>query len=300
MFGLNKIIPSEPNYNFLDYRNKFLLLSSTLIFLSIVLLLFKGLNLGIDFKGGILIEAKLKNNDIGSIRSNLSSDFDNVVIQEFGSSDNIIIRLQNNKNIEDILLITNVKNTINDQVLEFRRSEFVGPTISKELFLSGLTAISLALLSILIYIWFRFEWHFGFGAISALVHDVLITLGILSFLNIDFSLSTIAAILTIAGYSINDTVVIFDRVRENLRKYKKMNLVDLFNLSINNTFSRTVITSMTTLIALFSLFFLGGEVIRSFSFTMIIGVIIGTYSSIFIAVPTLLIFKFRNIDDDIN
>jgi len=298
MFNLNNIIPIESNINFLKLRKIMIIISIFVLLISIILLSFKGLNLGIDFKGGILIEAKLKNNDIANIRSNLSSDFDNVVIQEFGSSDNIIIRLQNNKNIDNILLITNVKNTINDNVIEFRRSEFVGPTISKELFLSGMTAISLALLSILIYIWFRFEWHFGFGAIAALVHDVLITLGILSLLSIDFSLSTIAAILTIAGYSINDTVVIFDRLRENLRKFKKMNLVDLFNLSINNTFSRTVITSLTTLIALFSLFFLGGEVIRSFSFTMIIGVFIGTYSSIFIAVPTLLIFKFRNIEDD--
>ena len=150
----------------------------------------------------------------------------------------------------------------------------------------------------LIYIWLRFEWQFGFGAVVALSHDVLFTLGILSFLNVEFSLSTIAAILTIAGYSINDTVVIFDRVRENLRKFKKLELVDLFNISINNTLSRTIMTSITTLIALFCLFLFGGEVIKPFAFTMIIGVIIGTYSSIFVAVPTLLLFKFRPQDDE--
>ena len=162
----------------------------------------------------------------------------------------------------------------------------------------GFQAVSFALIAILIYIWLRFEWQFGFGAVVALTHDVLFTLGLLSILNVEFSLATIAAILTIAGYSINDTVVIFDRVRENLRKYKKLELVDLFNLSINNTLSRTIITSLTTLLALVSLFIFGGEVIRPFALTMIIGVIIGTYSSVFIAVPTLLIFKFRPQDED--
>ena len=183
-------------------------------------------------------------------------------------------------------------------MLEFRRSEFVGPTISSELFVSGLQAVFFALIAILIYIWIRFEWQFGFGAVVALTHDVFFTLGVLSLLNIDFNLSNIAAILTIAGYSINDTVVIFDRVRENLRKYKKLELVDLFNLSINNTLSRTVMTSFTTLVALFCLFLFGGEVIKPFAFTMIIGVIVGTYSSIFIAVPTLLLFNFRPQEDE--
>ena len=159
-------------------------------------------------------------------------------------------------------------------------------------------AISFALLAILIYIWLRFEWQFGFGAVVALAHDVLFTLGVLSLLNIEFSLSSIAAILTICGYSLNDSVVIYDRIRENLRKYKKLELVDLFNLSINNTLSRTIMTSITTLIALSCLFFLGGEVIKPFAFAMIIGVIIGTYSSMFIAVPTLLLFKFRPQEDE--
>ena len=206
--------------------------------------------------------------------------------------------MQNKSVSENITTINKVKKLIDDKVSEYRRSEFVGPTISSELFYKALQAISFALVSILIYIWIRFEWQFGFGAVVALTHDVIFTLGILSLLNIDFNLSNIAAILTIAGYSINDTVVIYDRIRENLRKYKKMNLVELFNLSINNTLSRTIMTSLTTLIALSCLYLLGGQVIKPFAFTMIIGVIVGTYSSIFIAVPTLLLFKFRPEEED--
>tara|TARA_Y100000590_G_scaffold422368_1_gene527037 strand:+ start:1385 stop:2281 length:897 start_codon:yes stop_codon:yes gene_type:complete len=298
MFKLENFIPINSNVNFLKLRKPFIFLSSIFIIFTIVLLFTRGLNLGIDFRGGLLLEAEIKDTNISNLRSILSDKYDDVTIQEFGSKNNVVIKLQNNQNIDNITLITNIKNLIDEFVIEFRRSEFVGPTISKELFLSGLKAISFALISILIYIWFRFEWHFGIGAIVALLHDVLFTLGILSILKIDFNLSTIAAILTIAGYSINDTVVIFDRVRENLRKYKKMELVELFNLSLNNTLARTIMTSVTTLIALFSLFILGGDVIRSFSFTMIIGVLIGTYSSIFISIPTLLLFKFRQIDQD--
>ncbi len=298
MFGLNKIIPVEPNLNFLRLRRNFLIFSITAIFISIALLLFKGLNLGIDFKGGTLIEISTKNTSIGELREILSVNYNDVSLQEFGDKNTILIRLQNKSNQESIETVNSVKNTIKDKVIEFRRSEFVGPTISSELLFRGFQAVSFALLAILIYIWLRFEWQFGFGAVVALTHDVLFTLGLLSIFNVEFSLATIAAILTIAGYSINDTVVIFDRVRENLRKYKKMELVDLFNLSINNTLSRTVMTSITTLLALVSLFIFGGEVIRPFAFTMIIGVIIGTYSSIFIAVPTLLIFKFRPQDEE--
>ena len=298
MFGLNKIIPVEPNINFLRLRRNFLIISSIAIIASIVLLFFKGLNLGIDFKGGTLIEVSTKNTSIGELRDILSVSFNDVSLQEFGNEDIILIRLQNKNNQESIETINNVKDIIQDKVVEFRRSEFVGPTISSELLYRGFQAVSFALIAILIYIWLRFEWQFGFGAVVALTHDVIFTLGLLSILNVEFSLATIAAILTIAGYSINDTVVIFDRVRENLRKYKKLELVDLFNLSVNNTLSRTVMTSLTTLLALFSLFIFGGEVIRPFALTMIIGVIIGTYSSVFIAVPTLLIFKFRPQDDD--
>lgn len=298
MFGLNKIIPQESDYSFLKYRKQFLILSSILIIMSVVFMFFKGLNLGIDFKGGTLIEINTKNTSIGDLRNILSPNFNEVSLQEFGNEETIIIRLQNENNQESIETVNKVKSLINDKVKEFRRSEFVGPTVSSELLFKGFQAVSFALLAILIYIWFRFEWQFGFGAVVALTHDVFITLGILSILNVEFSLATIAAILTIAGYSINDTVVIFDRVRENLRKYKKLELVDLFNLSINNTLSRTIMTSLTTLLALISLFIFGGEVIKPFALTMIIGVIIGTYSSVYIAVPTLLIFKFRPQEDD--
>ncbi len=298
MFGLNKIIPVEPNINFLGLRKKFLIFSIVAIIISICLLTVKGLNLGIDFKGGTLIEVSTKNTSIGELRDMLSENFNDVSLQEFGSKDKILIRLQNKSNQESIETVNEVKNLIQDKVLEFRRSEFVGPTISSELLLRGFQAVSFALIAILIYIWLRFEWQFGFGAVVALTHDVLFTLGLLSVFNVEFSLATIAAILTIAGYSINDTVVIFDRVRENLRKYKKMELVEIFNLSVNNTLSRTVMTSLTTLLALFSLFIFGGEVIRPFALTMIIGVVIGTYSSVFIAVPTLLIFKFRPQDEN--
>ena len=298
MLGLNKIIPVEPNINFLKLRKNFLIFSLIAIFSSIILLSFKGLNLGIDFKGGTLIEVSTQNTSISELREILSSEFNDLSLQEFGNEDIILIRLQNENNQESIETINLVKNLITDKVIEFRRSEFVGPTISSELLFKGFQAVSFALIAILIYIWLRFEWQFGFGAVVALTHDVLFTLGLLSILNVEFSLSTIAAILTIAGYSINDTVVIFDRVRENLRKYKKLELVDLFNLSVNNTLSRTIMTSLTTLLALVSLFIFGGEVIRPFALTMIIGVIIGTYSSVFIAVPTLLIFKFRPQDED--
>jgi len=298
MFSFEKIIPVNPNYSLMNLRKTMLIISSLVIFILVLLLVFKGLNLGIDFKGGTLIEVKIKNSNISELRKILNPSFNDVSLQEFGDSNTIIIRLQNKSSTENITTINTVKELIKDQVTEFRRSEYVGPSISSELFYKGLQAIFFALIAILIYIWIRFEWQFGFGAIVALAHDVIFTLGILSLFNIEFSLSTIAAILTIAGYSLNDSIVIFDRVRENLRKFKKLDLVELFNLSINHTLSRTIMTSLTTLIALLCLFLLGGQVIKPFAFTMIIGVLIGTYSSIFIAVPTLLLFNFRPQEED--
>ena len=298
MFGLNKIIPSNSNFSFMDYRKKFITASAIMIIISLALLFFKGLNLGIDFKGGTLIEISTNDSDISELRSILSPEFNDVSLQEFGDAETIIIRLQNDSNIESVKTIDKVKSLISHKVKEFRRSEFVGPTISSELLWTGLQAVAFSLIAILIYIWLRFEWQFGFGAVVALTHDVIFTLGFLSLFNIDFSLSSIAAILTIAGYSINDSVVIFDRIRENLRKYKKLDLPDLFNTSINNTLARTIMTSLTTLIALLCLYIFGGEVIKPFAIAMIIGVLIGTYSSVFIAVPTLLIFKFRPQEED--
>tara|TARA_B100000579_G_scaffold313251_1_gene262730 strand:+ start:769 stop:1671 length:903 start_codon:yes stop_codon:yes gene_type:complete len=300
MFNIEKTILRNSNYQFMKIRKIMLIFSILFIAISILLLSFKGLNLGIDFKGGTLIEIKTKDTNISELRTILNKEFDNVSLQEFGDSNTIIIRLQNENNTESINTVNIVKSLIEDKVSEFRRSEFVGPTISSELLMKGLQAVLFALTAILIYIWLRFEWQFGFGAVVALAHDVLFTLGVLSIFGVEFSLSTVAAILTIAGYSINDSVVIFDRIRENLRKYKKLDLVDVFNESINNTLSRTLMTSITTLIALFSLFIFGGEVIKPFAFAMIIGIVIGTYSSIYIAVPTLLLFKFRPQDEDSN
>ena len=291
MFGLNKIIPINSDYKFLNYRKNFYIISSIAIGLALLLLLFKGLNLGIDFKGGTLIEVSTKNTNIGELRDILSPNFKEVSLQEFGDEKTIIIRLQNENNQESIETVNKVKKIINDKVSEFRRSEFVGPTVSSELLWKGFQAVSFALFAILIYIWLRFEWQFGFGAVVALTHDVLFTLGILSILNIEFSLSTIAAILTIAGYSINDTVVIFDRVRENLRKSADIKIFELTNISINETLSRTIITSVTTLLALLSIYFFGGEILKGFSLAMILGVIFGTYSSIYIANPILVMLK---------
>ena len=288
MFGLNKIIPVDSDYKFLNFRKNFYIVSGIAIFLSLILLFFKGLNLGIDFKGGTLIEVSTNNTNIGELRDILSPNFNEVSLQEFGDDQTIIIRLQNENNQESIETVNKVKQLINDKVSEFRRSEFVGPTVSSELLWKGFQAVSFALIAILIYIWLRFEWQFGFGAVVALTHDVLFTLGVLSILNVEFSLSTIAAVLTIAGYSINDTVVIFDRVRENLRKYSDIKIYDLTNISINETLSRTLITSITTLLALLSIFFFGGEILKGFSLAMIFGVIFGTYSSIYIANTVLV------------
>ena len=286
---------------FNKYYNKFNILSVLLVIFSLFLLTFKGLNFGIDFKGGTLIE--LRSNDskinVGSLRDSLNQmNLGDVSVKNFGNEKDFLIKFENNKNkniIEEIK--TNLDKSFGNN-FDFRRVENVGPKVSSELLKSGIIAISVALTLMLIYIWIRFEWQFSLGAILALFHDVIVTLGLFSLLGLEINLSIIAAVLTIVGYSMNDTVVIFDRVRENLRKYKKLELVDLFNLSVNNTLSRTIMTSLTTLLALVSLFIFGGEVIRPFALTMIIGVIIGTYSSVFIAVPTLLIFKFRPQDED--
>jgi len=293
MFGLNKIIPVEPNINFLGLRRNFLIFSILAMLISIVLLSIKGLNLGIDFKGGTLIEVSTKNTSIGELREILSSSYSDVSLQEFGNENIILIRLQNKSNQESIETVNSVKNLIQDKVVEFRRSEFVGPTISSELLFRGFQAVSFALIAILIYIWLRFEWQFALGAVSALIHDIVLTIGIFSVLQIKFDLAIIAALLTIVGYSLNDTVVIFDRVRENLRKYKKRPLIDVMNLSINDTLSRTIMTSLTTLLALIALFTLGGDVIRGFVFAMIWGVVVGTYSSVFVASNILLLLGVK-------
>ena len=267
-------------------------MSLSLIFVSILFLLFKGLNYGVDFKGGTLIELRTNDNTISI--SDLRKSFTNmnlgdVSVKNFGNDNDFIVKFEKKENLEENF-IENLKNELKKDLgnsFNFRRVESVGPKVSSELLKSGILAIFLSLGAMLIYIWIRFEWQFSLGAIAAIFHDVIITLGFFSILNLEINLSIVAAVLTIVGYSMNDTVVIFDRVRENLKKFSDIKIFDLTNISINETLSRTIITSATTLLALFSIFIFGGEILKGFSFAMILGVIVGTYSSIFVATPIL-------------
>ena len=287
------LIPIKPNLNFTGQRMFFFGFSLLLILASIVIFIARDLNYGIDFQGGILVEVRVdRAGKLGEMRQRLTNlGLGEVSLQEFGAPTDILIRIQKQAGGEKAqqAAIDKVKRELGPGV-KYRRTEFVGPKVSEELFQDGVTAVFLAIIGILLYIWFRFEWQFGIGAIVALCHDVITTVGIFALTGIEFNLSTVAAILTIAGYSINDTVVVYDRVRENLRKYKSLSLFELLNNSVNETLSRTVVTSVTTLLALLSLYILGGEVIRGFSFAMIWGVLVGTYSSICLAVPLLLYF----------
>ena len=273
------------------YYNKFNILSVSLIIISLLLLTFKGLNFGIDFKGGTLIEIRSTDTkiNVSSLRDNLSQmNLGDVSVKNFGNETDFLIKFENNENknvIEKIKM--NLDKSFGNN-FNFRRVENVGPKVSAELLRSGVIAISVALFLMLVYIWIRFEWQFSLGAIIALFHDVIVTLGVFSLLGLEINLSIIAAVLTIVGYSMNDTVVIFDRVRENLRKYSDIKIFELTNISINETLSRTLITSVTTLLALLSIFFFGGEVLKGFSLAMIFGVIFGTYSSIYIANTVLV------------
>jgi preprotein translocase subunit SecF len=271
---------------FNKYYNQFNILSVLLVVTSLFFLVFKGLNFGIDFKGGTLIELRSSDNkiNVASLRDNLNQmDLGDVSVKNFGNENDFLVKFENNSNkniIEEIKV--NLDKSFGNN-FNFRRVENVGPKVSAELLKSGVIAISVALLLMLIYIWIRFEWQFSLGAILALFHDVIVTLGLFSLLSLEINLSIIAAVLTIVGYSMNDTVVIFDRVRENLRKYSDIKIYELTNISINETLSRTLITSITTLLALLSIFFFGGEILKGFSLAMIFGVIFGTYSSIYIA-----------------
>ncbi len=284
------------NYKFSSLFKKANILSIIVFFISLILISFKGLNFGIDFKGGTLIELRIVNKDvkIADIRNTLRNlNLGDINVKEFGKKGDYLIKIEETKKDQKNFIL-NLKNDIKKNLqtdLNFRRVEKVGPKVSLELLKSGLLAIGLSLAAMLFYIWIRFEWQFSFGAIVALFHDVFITVGIFSALSFEVNLSIIAAVLTIVGYSMNDTVVIYDRIRENLSKYTKLDIIDIANLSINETLSRTIITSVTTLLALFAIFFLGGEILKGFSFAMIVGVIIGTYSSIFVASPILKYFR---------
>jgi preprotein translocase subunit SecF len=297
------LIPVGTKIRFLHFRKMALVASLLLCVASLGLYAVKGLNYGIDFRGGILLEIRTAEAvELRTIRNQISAaNLGNFELQEFGQSTDILIRIESQPGGApgQQKAIDAVKKALGPTI-DYRRTEFVGPTVSGELIQAGVTAVLLALAAMLMYIWFRFEWQFGVGAVVALTHDVIMTIGVFALLGLEFNLSTVAAILTIAGYSINDTVVVYDRVRENLRKYKIMKLEDVLNLSLNDTLSRTLLTSITTLIALLILFFWGGEVIKGFSFAMIWGVLVGTYSSIFIAAPLLIHLNLRAQDVALN
>ncbi len=296
-----RFIPPGTNFPFVPNRRIAFLFSALLVVGSVIALFTQGLNFGIDFRGGILMEIRTPGpSDVPTIRSTLSElGLGDVSIQEFGTETDVLIRIQRQDGDEraQLAAIEAVKAALGSEV-DYRRTEFVGPTVGEELKEAGTLAVGLALISILLYIWFRFEWQFGVGAIIALSHDIISTIGLFALIQHEFNLATVAAVLTIAGYSINDTVVVFDRVRENLRKYKRMDLVELFNMSVNETLSRTTMTSLTTLLALLAIYFFGGAVLADFALAMIWGICIGTYSSIFIAVPILLYINLKRSEED--
>ena len=281
--------------SFNKFYKSFNILSIVLIVTSLILLAFKGLNYGVDFKGGTLIELRtdLNSANIKKIRDSFNQlNLGDVSVKNFGNDTDFIIKFEK-QNSNDPKFIDNIKTKLSGSIgtVEFRRVENVGPKVSAELLQSGIIAIALSLAAMLLYIWIRFEWQFSLGAIVALFHDVIITLGVFSLFSLEINLSIVAAVLTIVGYSMNDTVVIFDRVRENLRKFSDIKIFELTNISINQTLSRTIITSATTLLALLSIFIFGGEILKGFSLAMILGVIFGTYSSIYISNPILVILK---------
>ena len=281
--------------NFNKFYKLFNIISIILVTVSIFLLIFKGLNFGVDFKGGTLIELRTTDYQvtISTLRQSLSKmNLGDVNVKKFGNENDFLIKFEKKNN--DINMIKLIKNDLSKTIgnnFNFRRVENVGPKVSSELLKSGVIAIFLSLVVMLFYIWIRFEWQFSLGAILALFHDVIITLGVFSLFNLEINLSIVAAVLTIVGYSMNDTVVIFDRVRENLRKYSDIKIYELTNISINETLSRTIITSVTTLLALVSIYLFGGEILKGFSLAMILGVLFGTYSSIYIANAVLVSLK---------
>ncbi len=294
------IIPEDTNVPFVKFRTVAFVFSALLMLGSLGLIFTQGLNFGIDFRGGIMLEVQTDGPaDLGALREAVGAlDLGDATIQEFGQPDQVLVRLPLQEGGPEVqtAAIDSLRGALDPYVIDYRRTEFVGPQVGQELIRAGILAVSLSLLGIMLYVWFRFEWQFGVAALIALGHDVLATLGLFALTQMEFNLSTVAAALMIAGYSINDTVVVFDRVREKLRKYKSYELPAIFNLAINKTLSRTIITSGTTLLALIALWSFGGEVIRSFVVALIWGVVIGTYSSIFIAAPLLILFGVKRGD----
>jgi preprotein translocase subunit SecF len=295
-----RLIPDQPRLHFVRYRYWAYAFSAALVALTLILLPTRGLNMGIDFQGGVLIEVGLPQPpDLAAMRATLGAlGLGEVALQEFGEPSNILIRIERQPGGEpaQIAAADEVKAALQQQFgddVSYRRVELVGPKVSADLLWAGTEALGFALLAILAYIWFRFEWQYGVGAVLALIHDAVTTLGLFALFGLEFNLSTVAALLTIIGYSINDTVVIYDRIRENLRRYKTMPLADLIDRSVNETLARTTMTSFTTLLALFALAVVGGPVIRDFTIAMIWGVLIGTYSTVYVAAPMLLHLHLR-------
>jgi len=289
-----EFIPHNTRIDFVGRRLYAYVFSAVLTLASVLLFVFNGLNFGIDFRGGILIEVKTTAAaDVATLRSTLGNiDLGEIQIQEFGSPDIVLIRIQRQGGDEaaQLAAISRVKESLRPIAAEYRRTEFVGPKFGSELIEAATLAVGLSLLAIMAYVWFRFEWQFGVAAVIALTHDVVTIIGLFALTEQEFNLSTVAAVLTVAGYSINDTVVVFDRVRENLRRYKRMPMAELLNGAINQTLPRTLMTSFTTLLPLLALVALGGPIIRDFSIAIIWGILIGTYSSVLVASPILLIF----------
>ncbi|MEX0953739.1 MAG: protein translocase subunit SecDF [Rhizobiaceae bacterium] len=295
--GAVKFIPDDTKIGFMRFRNIAFTLSAALSIAAVALFFTVQMNMGIDFRGGSLIEVQSKQEtaDISDVRSRLQElNLGEVQVQEFGAPNDLLIRIgaQDGGDAAEQSAMQRVQNELSADY-EFRRVEVVGPTISAELARAGTIAVIAALFAMLVYIWLRFEWQFAIGAIAATLHDVVMVIGFYVITGLEFNLSSIAAVLTVVGYSINDTVVVYDRIRENLRKFKKMPLPELIDLTINQTLSRTILTGLTTLVALTALWLFGGEVIASFTIAMIFGIVIGTYSSIFIAGPLLILFKLR-------
>ncbi len=292
-----KLVPPNTKIDFIGRRRIAFVLSGLLIIASMGFFAIKGLNYGIDFKGGILMEVRTPGPaNIDALRSKLSGlGLGEVAIQEFGQPTDVLIRVERQPGGEKAqqVAVDTVQAALGTAVASYRRTEFVGPKVGGELIQAGVLAVVLSLFAIMVYVWFRFEWQFSVGAVVALIHDVIVTIGIFSVLGLEFNLATVAAILTIAGYSINDTVVVFDRIRENLRKFKTMGIEDLLNQSLNQTLSRTLLTSVTTLLALFAIFVFGGAVIRDFAFALIWGVFVGTYSSVYVASPVVMMLNIR-------
>ena len=293
-----RLFPNKTHFDFMGKRWVGFTFSIVMTLISLGFLFDRGLNLGIDFTGGILMEIHtVAPVDLGPVRDALNSQgFGEVSLQNIGDANDVMVRIQVSKDDDQAKVTAKVKDVLTGQIkaaIDYRKIDYVGPTIGEELIQAGVWAVLSSFAAIMAYVWFRFEWQYGIGAILALLHDSIMIIGFFAVTHFEFGLTAVAAILTIVGYSINDSVVIYDRIRENMRRFKKMPVFELLNISINDTLSRTILTASTTLLASLALFIFGGEVIRGFSAAMVFGVIIGTYSSIYISAPALIYLNIR-------